>query len=141
MCLQTTWKFPKEAKRDIIVYKCFSNDLGYSCKIASPFTNFVYITDKVYKTKITESDDESYFDGAAGMAKKEYEKTKGTLKNIAEGFHSAKTLKRLITNLSYYRIFKCIIPKGSVYYRGLSDLLVSNQIIVKNEILPKHKKK
>ena len=79
---------------------------------------------------MTESNDDSYFDDAAGMAKKEYEKTKGTLKNIAEGFHSAKTLKRLINNLSYYRIFKCIIPKGSEYIEDNSGCIISNQIII-----------
>lgn len=141
MCLQTTWKLPKEAKKDIIVYKCFSNNLWNSHKIVSPFNNFEYITDKVYKTTMKETNDDSYFDDEAGIAKKEYEKINGTLKNIGEGFHSAKTLERLIDDTYTYRIFECIIPKGSLYYEGLTDLLASNQIIVKNEILPEHKKK
>lgn len=132
MCLQTTWKKPKIAEEDIVVYKILEE--LYSC-LQSPFSYYIWNLNKLYETEIQFTDDDSCFDDIAVDAK---EKCIEDIKSIGQGFHSALTIERL-NDVSgqeefNYAVFKCIIPKGSEYYIGLSDLVVSNRIIIKEKI-------
>lgn len=127
------------AKEDIIVYKVLkiSDELLFS-----PYwNNFYYECDKLYSTTLKESlEDFTPFDTMDGMIVSRL----GNLKSIAQGFHSALTKERLQNHyyksgdlyLRYYMrdfvIRECIIPKGSECYLGFTDLIVSNQIIIKN---------
>ena len=130
MCLQTNWKEPKVAEKDILVYKLFEK--GNEKIVQSPYNYFNYTINKLYKTKIEETDDTSSFDEVAQMYLKNI--SRNGVKSIGRGFHSIKSKKRVIdSGETEYICLKCIIPKGSLYYRGFTDLLVSNQIIITNK--------
>lgn len=140
MCLQTRWKIPEIAEKDILTYKEIEmvlnedndgeiNEIEYR----SPFQNFYYIPGKVYKTDMVTSSDGSPYDTLAQNAMNNFPSCQ--LISIGPGFHSCLTRERLIKaqgpfgNLRLERfIFLCVIPKGSLYYKGLTDLIVSNQI-------------
>ena len=75
-----------------------------------------------------------------------YDRTR-TFRYITCGFHTIKSLKdadRLKRDFEAdsfhrrYKVFKCVIPKGSWYYEGFDDLFnygfVSDSLIVKREI-------
>lgn len=135
MCLQTTWTEPKIAKEDLIVYKLlkkiddsdfFHPEYDYR---AAFMTDFLYKSNKLYETKIYATLDNTAFDTLAMNARNEH--TGSRLNSIGKGFHSAWNIERL-TDLSEDEVIvKCIIPKGAEFYIGLTDLLVSNQIIIK----------
>jgi len=132
MCLKTLWHTPRIAGSNIIVYKRFSSfypDAAKSC-----IKGFEYIFNKLYKTCITIGDNnEASYDGVAGRALDTIDNGE-FIRTIKEGFHSSLTAERLDTvSASHDYILKCIIPKDSEYYIGLSGLVVSNQIIVTNE--------
>ena len=129
MCLQTTWEKPKKAEKDIIVYKIVElTNRG----IKAPYNDFIYEPYKLYKTKMKLTDDFCPFDTIAQIAR---DNCNEKLYNIGQGFHSAKYKKRLgwVDERTQF-IVKCIIPKGSLYYKGLTNLMVSNQIIITLEV-------
>lgn len=132
MCLQTSQKEPKVALKDKIVYKLFDRwdeDRGV---FISPYSYFEYKIGKTYKTKIKETSDDSSFDDKAAIELKKHKK----YKSFGAGFHSALKKERLIEEeLCFETIVKCIIPKGAEYYIGFTGLVVSNQIIVTEEII------
>lgn len=117
---------PKKARKDTIVYKILQLE---NEGIIAPCNYFVYEPYKLYKTEMRLTNSSSAFDDIAQHAMESCNKK---LYSIGKGFHSAKYKKRL--GQSLYNedqfIVKCIIPKGSLYYTGLTNLIVSNQIIV-----------
>ena len=134
---------PEIADKDIIVYKSLHYDL------TTIHQYFQYEYNKLYQTDIklcpNNNDDAVPYDNKEIIAIancfnkiKEYThwsmlRELNKIYFIGQGFHSCKTLNR--TDREYYPIFKCIIPKGSEYYTGIdSELLVSNQIIIKSLI-------
>lgn len=135
MCLQTTWKKPRKVLKDKIVYKLLEkiDDKAYK----SPYNHFEYTLKKRYTTKMQETTDDSSFDDIALDARDDYyteNEGKGLI-SIAQGFHSAKSIKRLTKEGLFGKLIcKCKIPKGAEYYYGLSDLYVSNKIIVLEEV-------
>lgn len=132
MCLQTKWKKPRIATKDKIVYKLLDDDTN-SKKANAPFNSFIYDLGKVYKTKILETNNWSAFDHMAEFTLRSTNRKE--LISIGEGFHSAKTKKRLKDGLfSDRNIYRCIIPKGSKYYVGLTDLIVSDKIKIVKKI-------
>lgn len=127
MCLQTTWKRPMTARKNMTVYKLveITNRI-----ILSPYKYFIYELNKTYSADMEEVDDNySYFDRLAGDELDKL-KSKGILFiSIGSGFHSAtkkERLERLLFDEAV--IMKAIIPKGAKYYKGISDLIVSNKI-------------
>lgn len=141
MCLQTTWKKPKIAEKDIICYKEMIR-LGDKENVVfgAYFIEFNYVPNKLYKTTMKKSDDSGSYDTVAGYLKNKYLEEGYTLYNIGQGFHSTKKASRISLCTSNSVIVRCIIPKGAKYYEGLSDLLVSNQIIVTNKVIKKYNK-
>jgi hypothetical protein len=128
MCLQTTWKKPKEATEDITVYKIVRRD-SLTMQWRPPFyyeDDFVYKIGELHKTTLEETSDISHLDCEA-LSDRQLSSEEWI--SIGQGFHSAATEGRLIGILTRdHYIAECIIPKGSLYYKGFSDLLVSNQI-------------
>lgn len=118
MCLYTKWKEPKKAKKDIIVYKI----LRENC--ISPYRGFSYNLGVKYDT-----DMESY----EGIS------SKGIVINV--GFHAFTSKRALFkSNVNKYfstgEAFKCIIPKGSLYYiSSCKKEIVSDSIIIKRKLL------
>lgn len=55
---------------------------------------------------------------------------------IGTGYHSAKSMQRFRDEGDMddtYVYYKCIVPKGSLYYEDATDLLVSNNLIITKE--------
>lgn len=130
MCLQTNWKEPKVAKRNIKVYKEFERINEQYCLSSIRLSRYYYNT--LYKIKsMLKSTDESSYDETAIAAKLNYD-GEDALVNISRAFHSVATKAR-IRKATKKNVLVCIIPKGALYYRGLSDLYASNQIVVTNE--------
>ena len=131
MCLQTKQREPKIAEEDIIVYKLLV-ETNKENELKSPYTEFFYTTGEEYTTEIKPSNDDSYLDNEASYYQQEDDRDE--YYGIGEGFHSAISAKRLSRLIQWKsKVYECIIPKGSEYYIGFSDLLVSNKIIVTGE--------
>lgn len=138
MCLITKQKEPFIADKDITVYKMLdenSSDSAYS-----PYQSYHYKLNELYQTIIEEDEYICCFDNVDqteieidyphwmfDRVFKEY-----GLKAFGSGFHSTFKTERL----DKYKttIFECVIPKGSEYYIGFTDLVISNQIIIKRKI-------
>jgi hypothetical protein len=141
MCLITKQSEPEILEEDLIVYKLLYK---YGGKYHSPFTIFMYNLHELYQTKIQTSDDFSFFDNI-DRETFENENTKDSGRSIrykvlnngysvfGQGFHSALTMERLQTHHINDEIYICIIPKGSEIYTNSSGLVISNQIIIKEE--------
>ena len=143
MCLITTTRKVKIAKRDIIVWKIMVEE---SDKVLySPYQGFRYVKGRKYKAKITETKDYQWrcFDDTDEDWLLEHypnwtDRAKidsnydGKLMCFQKGFHSALNKKRLthINECNDYTTVKCIIPKGSEYYKDTTGCIVSNQIKV-----------
>ncbi len=120
MCLQTKWKKPKVAKRDIIVWKKFYNHDIYEHDLRSVCWSMLWTIGILYKTVMTTFGNE-----------------------VNQGFHSFISKKELMLDSLHYNVIaKCIIPKGSLYYKGMRSMfgkdicnIVSNQL----KILPINK--
>lgn len=127
MCTITTWMEPKIAEKDITVYKILDNYLR------SVHTRFQYEFGKLYSTEMEsvedmctyDSHDTNYLDSNIS----DWRSLK-KVKSIGPGFHSALKPSRLTPDNESEYIFMCKIPKGSLYYEGVTNLIVSNQIII-----------
>ncbi len=160
MCLVTDNIELKTANEDLVVYKVLVKEDGV---IMSPFRGSVYELDRLYESEfsfvkpreVDEEDvlwwekttlwsyccdiDQWYFNEKYGDSN---EVTDLILSNkilvVQKGWHSCwrhNVVKLLIDTATFKRyVFKCIIPKGSQYYTSAWGGLVSNQIIVKEEI-------
>lgn len=133
MCLQTAQKEVKIAKKDLIVYKLFEKQEGNY--FVSPYQNFEYKINKLYKTNILEDKDDCAFDE---LSRKIRLKSKKRWKSYGKGFHAALYKNRFENtedDAFYGLVVKCVIPKNSKYYVGFGKLIISNQIIVIGEIV------
>ena len=132
MCLITNWKSPRMAKKDIVVFKNF--DCEFEDGLLSPYRGHVYqryelnITNMVADNKFC-----SYMGNAILDAYPDFASDNNPYTHVHEGFHA-------FTNLDYSSIYrlglttKCIIPKGSLYYKDKTGLIVSNQIIIGEDV-------
>jgi hypothetical protein len=129
MCLLTRQKKPIILKKDKIVYKVLRNNM------TAIYQDFSYSFNKLYKTNIRESSDDSAFDE---LSHDKYKSSVYLLKpgiiSIGEGFHAFTSIERIEKSVNYHPIFKCTFPAGSEYYRDVTGLCVSNQIII-NELI------
>lgn len=103
MCLYTKQTKPKIAEEDIICYKFYIRLFGGL--IVSPYIGII-------APKI------------GAITNTELGKPYGPKKRVDEGFHSFKILEDVKSVINKWKskfdlvIFKCIIPKGSLYYLG-----------------------
>lgn len=105
MCLTTRNSIPIIAKKDIICYKIYNKtEEGY---LSSPYLGYIASMQNFTKLEST-----PISNGCAYL--------------INNGFHSFKHLKDAKHEIKWYPfiyknniIYKCIIPKGSKYYRGI----------------------
>lgn len=130
MCLITKWKKPEVAKKDII---CFKIMRRIEDTITSPFKFFEYELDKLYKTEMTEDPAGGSYDEKDGKELIKYIDEGIPFIIIGEGFHAALTIERLGC-IGFDYVYKCIIPKNSLYYQDATGLIVANQIIIKEEV-------
>lgn len=111
--------------RDGLLFAAYEDDFYYEC-------------DKLYSTTLEEVEDYMTFDYLDQREAESYFHSSIRLlpptvyKSIGPGFHSALNQIRLAPLCyDHYVIRECIIPKGSECYLGFTDLIVSNQIIIK----------
>lgn len=131
MCLITKWTEPKVAENDIICFKLMKRT---DDTIISLFQFFEYELDKLYETEMTEDPKGGPYDYEDSEKLEEYVREGIPHKIISEGFHAALTIQRLGW-IGFNYIYKCIIPKNSLYYRDATGLIVANQIIIKEEVV------
>lgn len=166
MCLNIVGKnYLRYATKDIVCYKVLKiqNRSHYNTKnetLHAPYyDDFKYILNKKYNTEIKLHGGITHVKDTSGLYYKlnfeiaqainQYYDRLTNLKFITCGFHTLKTLhaanclkKEFIDdNYSFYRdyrVFECVIPKGSWYYIGFDDSFnnsfVSDSLIIKREI-------
>jgi hypothetical protein len=117
----------KTAERDLVVYKGGAlrfNGKGKPTGVSTFFMGFNFNFNTVYKAAIEEVEDFSFFDAREVFDHIHLENKK----YIGPGFHSAMSIKRIEKHFT--SVFQFVIPKGSLYYQNLSNLCVSNQIML-----------
>ena len=112
MCLvlKSTFTWAKKAKKDIIVYKVIKEDNGM---YKTPCQNFVVKIGETYTSKLNKHSSV-----------------------VEEGLHSFENFsdanfEAMCCIWHKHIVVKCIIPKGSKYYKGLFgsyDSYVSNKL-------------
>lgn len=139
MCLITTKNIPEIAQEDIVCYKFYvlhkvKDDINSSSydkdEYISPYQGMLAPNmNEVVSTKL----DRAYLFKCRNDNPKYM---------VNRGFHSFKYLEGLIKELvfwrlSYVRIFKCIIPKGTKYYEGrcTGDSSYCSESIILKEII------
>lgn len=125
MCLHTYLRKPLIASEDITVYKLLKKS---GRRLFALYYDTEYKLNKLYRTEIKHTSEGSAYDtiaqNAFAMADAE------SIVKIANGYHSSLSIKRL-KDVDYdQHLYECRIPAGSEVYIGLTDLVVSNQIIV-----------
>ena len=137
MCLITEQKTPLIAEKDMVVYKVMETNL------CSFFQYFPYEIDKLFETEIKHNDETIWtaccsLDSDYLMQKYKVDcvrDLKGHPKLIClkYGFSSCKSIKVASEINHGYRgtIYRCIIPKGSEYYKDKVGFIISNKIIIK----------
>lgn len=131
MCLFKNLKIhpnlrPLRAKSDIV---CFKVLIKTSKKFITPNQGMEISLDCLYHKQPLKASILSYFRffkyhilGKRGI--------------VTDGFiHTHETLNLSIYAPEYYTIFKCIIPKGTWYYRGLANQYASRKIIFLEQLI------
>ena len=108
MCLITTKSIPEIAQENVICYKFYKL---MENKLFSPYQG-------VLAPNINE-----VVNTVLGRAYLHRYRGKSPIYSINRGFHSFKYFEELIGELHFWkcsdiRIFKCIIPQGTKYYKG-----------------------
>ena len=115
MCLYTKQTEPKIAGEDIICYKFYRR---YNEILISPYQGFMapeigIVANTELGKSYRPTDNGSYIHNFLGF------------KRVDKGFHYIKTLEEAEREVNKYKrkydlvIFKCIIPRGSSYYKGI----------------------
>lgn len=108
MCLTTFTKYPSKATKDIVCYKYLIKKKGIK-DLMSPFTGFRWEAGKEYTADrsaprfVSNNIKDGYFHSYEYKEAAEFE---------GEEFTHIRSHVE-------YRIVKCIIPKGSRYYKGI----------------------
>lgn len=133
MCLHTKQLKPFTAKKDIHVFKLVCK-LLFSDDFRSPFQSFIYTVNEFNRTELLFSKSVSSFDPIATSDRDSMASNGIKFITISSGFHAISTKLRVkTTNISELTLIDAIIPKGSLYYKDNTGLIVSNQIIITNK--------
>lgn len=120
MCLETCNKNPYTANKNIVVYKILLK--SFFKEIVSPYWGFVYKLRTLYSTSLS--------------VRQSLHSNKLYL--IEAGLHAYTSIDKAKKEIVYFNratIYRCIIPKGSLYYINEKDNeIVSNQLIVKRKL-------
>lgn len=119
MCLITDTSIPTILDKDLVVYKTFYEENG---EIYSPYMDMRYDIGELYYDEEMEVDRLNYY-----IVNKAYHSC--LTKNKARGHININNFK--------HRIYKCIIPKGSKVFFGITlshDEIASDTIIVKRRL-------
>lgn len=132
MCFCTTVESsPLVAHRDMVCYKVLDQNM------CSWIQGFKYNINTVYKTELGVLEGEINNIFFSSLNKRIYSKN---VYCIYKGFHSYQRNTKQISKVYVARytripcIYKCIIPKGSLYYRNQFGEYVSDQIMIKEKV-------
>ena len=143
MCLITEQKETEILKEDLIVYKRFKLYKGEIRPWCRRFyEKFIYNVGKIHKQPLgIDNHYESHHDSQVVNAYPSWQSASYT--HVHEGFHAALTYERLgkkgerrnnDTNVAVDYDYVCIIPKGAKVFKDKTGLIVTNTIILKEEI-------
>jgi len=136
MCLHTTQLKPIILDEDLIVYKELKIREGEKAGIFSPIRYYQWNLNELNETKITILPVGSTYDILASANVDYMRENDIKYITIGEGFHSFKSKDRcheLYVN-TYFYLFKCLIPKSSEVYYDATGLVVSNQLIILEQL-------
>ena len=128
MCLVTKQRKAKIAKKDIVCYKLLADYLS-SIYFACSYRKGVLMRTDLQVHKAVKGDMNECFDNSCY---KLYYPYTGQTNIISQGFHAALSVKRL--KGKGWSIYEFLIPAGSEYFIDKTGLIVSNQIILVNDI-------
>ena len=129
---------PKYATQDIVCYKVL-----YKGLYGKTFNGIYYSPYKFFKYKLNERVSSDFDFASLPLIKmspqKEYKflRILTYFRQVNKGLHSFKYLidaHKLNNRFIGGTVMKCIIPKGSWYYEGIGDELVSDNIIIIEEV-------
>lgn len=126
MCLLSKWRFPRKAKKDIVCYKLLMV-LPINPEKIQFVTPFMHDVIDIHKPIIATSNGtllEKWWDGITSP----YTKTYGYIHTYFNKEEAEKCADSL--ELSNYKIFKCIIPKGTKYHIGIKGDYCSKMIVI-----------
>lgn len=141
MCLVRSNIFcgPRYAIKDIICYKVLRKGL-----FGETFDGIYYSPYKFFRYKLKERVSSNFSftlsTSTSFLPQEEYNRLK-SLENfncVTQGLHSFKYLSAAIGhNIRFVGgvVVECIIPKGSWYYEGTGNELVSDNIIINKELI------
>jgi len=141
MCTLTKAVTPLVAETDIICYK--SLRLVNGGMYSSIYMGFTYTLNDLYTSELSFGDNKCAWDNMEQFAWDEIDPTwqsdNSNVNAVEMGFHAVLNPERFeneehedeggITMI-------CVIPKGSKYFLGLTDIIVSDSIIVLGELYP-----
>lgn len=130
MCLETKQICPLRARRDIICYKMF----GYA------FDNLHIITpyQRMRILKPTENNPTLMDDTGVDVDEVDFTTTwvhgceMGPFRRIGRGMIHAYTYPIRIA--ACYSLYKCIIPKGTLYYKGINNNICAKKMLIVEQI-------
>ena len=118
MCLYTKQLYPKEAIKDIVVYKRLER--YNKNKLISPYIRKIYQLNTEYYSKLVYENFNS-----------DYARVNGLPGMIEEGLHSYTNKKiAFLKKCKHEVICKGVVPKGSKYYKGKWSEIASNKLIL-----------
>ena len=124
MCLISKWRFPRKAKKDIVCYKVLRVFPIDPEKIQF-LTPFMYDEIDIHKPIIATSNIkllEKWWDRITNPHIKTY--------GYIHTFSNKKIAKECAVEISNYKIFKCIIPKGTKYHIGTRGDYCSKMVVI-----------
>lgn len=125
MCLNSKWRFPKRAKKDIVCYKILEKvETDNGDEYYTPYQDTEVDITKPFKAKGI---------SLSFSNNTRYEKTKGYIHTISS-LEYIKTYLRGFGGIKF-AIFKCHIPKGTKYHESIYDVeYCSRKIVFDREV-------
>lgn len=135
MCLVTFSRKPSIAEEDIVCYKLFCT---YGAIRGFMFTSIVNYKVVIPENSPTIMDDtnkpvkiENVPIGSISIREKILDKP---AYGIRAGMIHAYRNSDLIQNYTFYKKFKCIIPKGTEYYIGLKEDICAKKLLIIEQV-------
>lgn len=130
MCLKTSQTFPEYAKEDIVCYKIIHKEMyGEEIKWVSPYHgDYVWFRGEINNELIQRMTHKASFSWYDRINDNKLD-LNGNREINAGFFHvfelleDAIKMKLNISRKNEYKIFKCIIPKGTKYYKGYFSMV------------------
>lgn len=119
MCLYTKQICPLRARKDIVCYKVFSPSFD-EFHIMTPYTHMHIL--RPTKDNPTLMDDTDVDINNCGLK----------IKFIDRGMIHAYTSQRSV--FAYRLRYKCIIPKGTLYYKGINGDICAKKMLIVEQI-------